>query len=190
MKLFCFAIVFIVSNIVSSQELYEVKNITDFEEVLRKFNGQNIYDLDINELKNLIKVSSKEFHLIYTYGYWCKPCIETLPSVLKFESNAKLELYLINIENKDKDFLRTKNFLKEKFDYLDNTFTITDDYGKSSWKKYKNFVEELVPGHNEYGMSLFILLNKNAEVLFASSYKQEKDLKIEKIKKIILDTSK
>lgn len=185
MKNNIFILFFLISHIILAQDSYKAKKISDYNQVLNE-KTNDIYELDIEQLKNLIESSPKKYHLIYTFGYWCKPCIETLPEVLKLTNeNKNIQLYLLNIEKKDKAMMITRNFLRKKFNYLPNSFTVSSKYGNTRWGKYKDFVEELVPGHDEYGMSLFILLDKDYSVLYASNYNQEKEFRLNRIRGII-----
>lgn len=174
MKIIAFFIsLFCLTNL-SAQEKYFTKVISDFDEALNS-NKNEIYSLNKTEFDSLIKMDKNhEFHLVYSFGTWCKPCVAFLPKLLEWsESNPSVKLYILNIEKDGDDkLLRVKNFLREKHNFNANTFMVSDEYGKRRWKKYDAFVQEMAPGHDEYGMSLLLFYDKTGKLLYASTYNE------------------
>lgn len=183
-SLFCFTNFF-------GQETYFTKQITDYNEVLNS-NNNEIYSLNKTEFDSLVKTDKNhEFHLIYSFGTWCKPCVAFLPKLLEWtESNPSVRLYILNIEKDgDNKLLRVKDFLREKHNFNANTFMVSDEYGKRRWKKYDAFVQEMAPGHTEYGMSLVLLYDENVKLLYASKFYDEgsEPLKLSTMSNIIIE---
>ena len=157
-----------------AQDGYFAKTITDYNEVLNS-NKNEIYSLNKAEFDSLIKIDNNhKFPLVYSFATWCKPCVAFLPDLLDWtENNPLVRLYILNIEKDgDKKLLRVKDFLREKHNFNANTFMVSDEYGKRRWKKYDAFVQEMVPGHDEYGMSLLLLYDKTGKLLYASTYNE------------------
>lgn len=153
---------------------------------------------DAEDMVCLAKNSEQKHTLVYTFGIWCKPCIEDFPDVLKFIAKRKLSFYVI-IKDKEKSSYTEKaiKYLKqteEKWrevygnDFKIKILVLKDSDGRPN-KKYKKFISELAS--NKFNtiddMSKLILLNKNAEVLMITSYKDKKRLggKSEVINKLI-----
>ena len=179
---FILLFLFIISNIYS-QEIYNAKKITDFKSVTKNQSDSDIYSLNATELGSLILSSQKKYQLIYSYATWCKPCNETLPKILKFvNSNNNVQLYIINIEKDNSRSLKwTKDAFIKKFNYLNNTFMVSESYGKRSYKKYDRFIQVIAPGHKDYGLSLIILFDNNKNLLYASTYFEAVDAEITKL---------
>jgi len=181
MKQFLFFFLFI--NCIYSQDDYTAKKITDYYSVLTNKSENAIYSLNANELDSLITTSPKKYHLIYSYATWCKSCNILFPKILDIVKNSKnIQLYVIDIERNNSRYLKwTKEAFKNKFNYLNNTFMISDSYGKRRYKKYENFIQKIAPGHKDYGLSLIVLFDKNKNLLYASTYFEEDDAEIKKI---------
>lgn len=51
--------------------------------------------------------------------------------------------------------------------------------------RYDNFIQKVVPKHKYYGYSLFIVLDAENRVVYASTYKEEKQDVLAKMQQII-----
>ena len=101
------------------------------------------------------------------------------PKLLEWiESNPSVKLYILNIEKDGDRLLRVKDFLREKHNFNANTFMVSYEYGKRRWKRYDAFVQEMVPGHDGYGMSLLLLYDKTGKLLYASTYNETDEEKL------------
>ncbi len=118
--------------------------------------------------------NNSKFSLVYTMAYWCKPCIENFDAINRFiKTNSELlTFYLTFNEDKSNEITRSLNFMKDKFNWQEKIYSIDLSYGNRFKKRYKNFVQDVVPNHKEYGLSLFILLNDKGEVIYASTYNE------------------
>ena len=157
-----------------AQDDYFSKDIIDYNEVLNS-NQNEIYSLNKSEFDSLIKANkNQKFHLVYSFGTWCKPCVAFLPELLDWvKNNPSVKLYILNIEKDgNKKLQRVKDFLSEAHDFNANTFMVSEEYGKGRWKKYDAFVAEMAPGHKEYGMSLLLLYDKTEKLIYASTYNE------------------
>lgn len=157
-----------------AQDDYFSKDIIDYNEVLNS-NQNEIYSLNKSEFDSLIKANkNQKFHLVYSFGTWCKPCVAFLPELLDWvKNNPSVKLYILNIEKDgNKKLQRVKDFLSEVHDFNANTFMVSEEYGKGRWKKYDAFVAEMAPGHKEYGMSLLLLYDKTEKLIYASTYNE------------------
>lgn len=192
-KLFLFFTLFIFT-IVSAQTKYETLTITNYDSILKKLDSENqneIYNLNINDFKQLVSKSAKPFTLVYTYGFWCSPCIKKLPLVLDFkqENDSQLQLLILTTEKDPSAYL---NITNNEFNNLRNvhfpTFNISDEFSSKKRKKYDLFVQKIVPGHKDYGFSLLILLdNKTSKVIYASTYNETDDEIFSKLNSFILN---
>jgi len=181
MRQFLFFLLFV--NCIYSQDTYKAKIITNYTFVLTNKNENAIYSLNANELDSLITLSPKKYHLIYSYATWCKSCNIFFPKILNLVKNSKnIQLYVINIERNNSRYLKwTKEAFKNKFNYLNNTFMVSDTYGKRRYKKYERFIQNIAPDHKNYGLSLIVLFDNNKNLLYASTYFEEDDAEIKKI---------
>jgi len=173
------------------QNKLKSSSIDDFDLLIQKMENpteNEIFSLSNNELTHLIKTFKKEKTLIYTFGWWCGPCVEKFPEILSLKEkyNDKIDLILLTAEKEDSKYLYLTNFYFEnKFDVHFPTFNLSIDLKDSRLKRYKAFINRVVPGHIDYGYSLIILIDNNSEsVLYASTYKETTEnifLKIEHI---------
>src|SRR5690606_18705301 len=132
--LFCFTKLF-------AQENYFAKTITDYDAVLNS-NKNEIYSLNKEEFDSLVKADKNhQFHLVYSFGTWCKRCVAFLPKLLDWpENNALVRLYILSRgKDGEKELLRLKDFLPEKHNFNANAFMVSEEYGKRRWKKYDAF---------------------------------------------------
>ncbi len=124
----CFFLIYCSLNLVA-QENYTAKTITDYNEVLNS-NKNEIYSLNKAEFDSLVKTDKDhQFHLVYSFATWCKPCLEYLPKLLKWtNSNPSVKLYILNIEKdgngkllyastynetEDEELLKMKNIISK-----------------------------------------------------------------------------
>lgn len=144
----------------------------------------DIYLLNRTDFKKLIAQSDKKYHLIYSFGYWCKPCLESMPKVMDIVNERDdLAFYPLIVEKLDSDEV-TKNvaFLKQKYGYIGNVYSADPALGKNPRYAYHAFVEILAPEHKEYGMSLILLFHQNGNLLLATTYNQTSGEKMELLK--------
>lgn len=135
----------------------------------------------------LIEKSNKEFHLVYSFGYWCKPCRELMPDLMKtIESRTDIAFYPLIVENlESREVQKNADYLKQHFDYDGRIYSADLALGKKPYKRYQALVETLVPGHQEYGMSLMLVFDKSGKCLFASTYHMDKEEKLSEIQRIL-----
>lgn len=192
MKNLLFTILFIFPFFGFSQELYQVKTITNYQKLLEdleKDSANVIYSLNKSELDNIVKQSTKKYTLIHNFAVWCAPCVEGLPEFLKLRGELSHNIqFLLLTTDKDKSIYLTnaQNDFVEKYHVNYPTFNISDKYAKGKKKKYHNFVQLLIPNHKDYGMGISILIrNEDNKVVYASTYNETKDEILEKIKLFI-----
>lgn len=139
-------------------------------------NDSVIYSLNKAELTNLLSKSTKKYTLVLSYGFWCKPCQEYMPKILKLvkENESKIDLFVISVEpdNSKRLFLHHE-FLKKRFAFDQPSFSISEDYGNKKWMKYDAFLLDLI-GEDKFnktytGMSQNILYHNN-EIVYLSNY--------------------
>lgn len=147
----------------------------------------DIYLLNAEDFKNLITKSSKEYHLIYSFGYWCKPCRETMPKLMEVIRNREnLALYPLMVEKLTSEAVpKNVKYLKDEFDYNGSVFSADPALDKKPWKAYEALIEGLAPGHDEYGMSLILLFDKQGKLLMTTNYNMTSEEKIERLNKAL-----
>lgn len=135
-----------------------------------------IYSLNKTELNKLLSKSNKKYTLLLSYGFWCKPCQELIPKILKFikDNENIIDIYIINVEpDNSKRLYLHQDFLYKRFDFYKANFMISDEYGGAKWKKYDAFLLDLI-GEKKFnktytGMSQNILYH-NKEIIYLSNY--------------------
>lgn len=136
-----------------------------------KKNNYNLLNVTAKKVKCLAK-KYEGFTLIYTFGLWCKPCIVHLNDVLELTEKYNLNLLILAVDRNKTNYAITKKYLNSKKKGI-TIMSLDDSYGKNENKKYKKFLREITPDkfNNINGMSKYILLNKQGEVLMVTSYK-------------------
>jgi thiol-disulfide isomerase/thioredoxin len=156
----------------------EIININEFVNELNINPKLDVYSLNSENFLELITSSTKEYHLFYSFATWCGPCREYLPMLLDLvEKNSdNLELYVLIIEKDDsKELLHSKAFFSKIENFDRPLYCLTTGKSKKPVKRYLNFVESILPNHIEYGLSLNIMYNNMANVLYASNYNETKE---------------
>lgn len=186
-----FSIIFI-SSFCFSQELYQVKTITNYPKLLEdldKDSANVIYSLNKPELDNIIKQSNKKYTLIYNFSIWCGYCVVKLPEALKIRNEWKENvqfLLLTKEKNKSAYLTNTHYDFVEKYNVNYPTFNISDEYAKGARKRYGYFLKLLDPNYEVEGMGVMILIrNEDQKILFMSNSRDEYEVNIEKVKSFI-----
>ena len=192
MKSVLFFSIILISSLCFSQELYQVKTITNYSKLiedLEKDSANVIYSLNKSELDNIVKQSHKKYTLIHSFAVWCVPCVEGLAEYVNFRNEMKDEVLFLLLtmdKNKSAYLTNTHEDFVEKYHVNYPTFNISDEYAKGKKKKYNHFIQLIVPNHKDYGMGISILIrNEDQKVLYASTYKETKEEILEKIENII-----
>lgn len=173
-------------RIAIGQDFYTVLD-SNHQESYQNLEMGHIYEVDHEETHRLFQQSDKQYKLIYTFGVWCKPCIELLPTVLELsnEHANKLELYTFITENRPNMLQLSKDYFDKYPDFERPVFNISNDYHKRWRKKYDIFIDKLVPGHEDFGMSVLILFDEKNEVIFVSNYHMSKEEKINSVLELL-----
>lgn len=183
--------IFLVSVFSLAQNKYQAKKIVDYDVIINNLilnNDDEIYEITKPELDSLVKKSNKDFTYVYTFAWWCEPCVEKLPSVLNLKDSIdSFQLLIITCEkDNSKELYLTQKYKNSKFNIQFPIFNISDDFSSRRWEKYDQFIQEIIPGHKDYGLSLSIIIdNKENKVLYASTYKESKDEQISKINSLL-----
>lgn len=192
MKNILFIFCFFISFFCLSQEFYQVKTITNYPKLIEDLDKDSvnvIYSLNKTELDSIVKQSTKKYTLIHNFAVWCGPCVEGLPDFLKFrgEFTEKLQFLILTTDKNKSAYLTNTHYDFEKIYYVKYpTFNISDEYAKGKKKKYHHFLQLIVPNHKDYGMGISILIrNDDQKVLYASTYHENHQQVIEKIKSLI-----
>ena len=167
--LFCYAITY--GQTLKSENI-DLTKIETFDNL----KDSTTYSLDKESLLKLIAAGDKKFTLVLTYGFWCSPCNEYLPKLLKFISKNKpdLQLVIANLEPDDSNrLLLNKYALERKHNYTKANFMISEKYGRRKWKKSDPFLIELVGKERltkTMGAMSQHVLFKGQEVVYLSDY--------------------
>jgi len=145
------------------------------------------------KLYSIIDASPAKLHLLYSFAYWCKPCLETMPKVLEvMEDNPQVDFYPLTVEkfvSKYNHMEQNLAFLSEEYNYTGVVYAADPVYHKKAYKRYSALIAELAPNHTDFGLSLILLLDKNKNVLYATTWHQTSDEEIEGLVKIVSELS-
>lgn len=185
-QIICLFVSILSTAVLFSQNTYSHKDFEVYKEYSKnpsKFEGLDIYEVNEKDIDYLLTHSKKEFKMIYTFGYWCGPCVKHLPSLFEYinaRDNIDL-IILVSEKNDSKNLYYTKEYFKNKTDYSGPVFNVSDSYSQNKRRKYRIFTSLLVPDHSEYGYSLHILYNQKNDVIYASTYNENDEEIINKI---------
>jgi len=138
--------------------------------------------VDFEQIKCLAINSKAKNTIIYTFGIWCKPCINHLPNALGLELNYDVDVFVLLIDpEKSQHVVRAKDFFRrydEKYQ-LNTSILLLKDAERSSSRnrKYKRFLSQITPKNfeNINDMSKYIVLNSNGETIMVTNWKDSKD---------------
>lgn len=143
---------------------------------------KNVIEVSAKEIKELMNKSDKEYQLLYSYASWCKPCMEIIDQVLKLSKKDKIAFYPVVLDKLGSRYLeQTLKSLYIERGYTGKTYKPSAEYSKRYYKSYEKFVEDLIPSATKYGISFFVLFDKQGSVLYKSTYEIPKSESIKKI---------
>ncbi|HLT65789.1 MAG TPA: hypothetical protein VKZ80_05495 [Flavobacterium sp.] len=184
--------VFFISLNICSQTPLKSTNGLNYNEIINDFENNiksNIYSINKDDILQLVKLSKKKYHILYSFATWCGPCREYLPNLLRFiAENDDVELYILLIEkNNSRNLLSSKIFFDKMDSFNKPLFCIVGNKPERPKKLYFDFVKSILPHHKEYGLSLNILMLKNGNILYASTYNESKSEIIENLKRLTVN---
>ena len=139
---------------------------------------ENIYSVNLEDVRCLAKNSEQPNTLFYTFGSWCKPCIYHIPTFFLIEKFYKADIYVLLVDPETNNSIeKSRDMVLEAYPHA-KILVIKDIEGKGKSKKYKEFLTKITPAEFENidDMSKYIVLNKKGEVQLVTSYKDsEKD---------------
>ena len=140
--------------------------------------NNDIYAVDVTEMKCIAQNSDKKNTLFFTFGIWCEPCRLHLPNAIKFAAENNVDFYVVLVE------AETDGLAKQAIDYLKkiksdiNILILKDEiYGLKRSKKNKKFVTEITPKEleNIADYSKYILINNTGKVLMVTNWKDNQE---------------
>lgn len=141
-------------------------------------NTDNIFIINDEKLICLLKNENKT--IIYSYAFWCKPCVEELPHIINFANNKKVNLYILLIHNENSREMQIENN-KFKNENL-NILVLSDEYGNKPRKKYKNFLKKFYAESKLIDdMSKIILFDEDGNLMYISDWTDGDDVLTSKI---------
>jgi thiol-disulfide isomerase/thioredoxin len=182
---------------------------------LVKSSYSDLQTVDTEDIRCIAGNSENDITIFYTFAAWCSPCIKHLPDAYNFAKNQNADLYILLIDREweAERIADAKKILDKYPDYNFKTVILSDslydkklrnkkspkfvliDLNIQNRKKYENFIKEITPPQFESldSMSKYIVLNKSAEVIFVSTYKDninekgkvDENLLLEKMKRFI-----
>jgi len=160
----------------------------------RKIDYAGIYTVTPEDVYNIAAHSEKDITVFYTFAAWCSPCCKDVPETVKMSKDLNVDLFflLVDRETNRFDIDRALLFLNKNSVKKDNIVAISDSLysskrretgfkiievkGKKEREKYVNFLEQITPPQfkSTDGMGKHIILNKNSEVIYITTYKDSK----------------
>lgn len=141
----------------------------------------NIFVLEENNLNCLIE--QKQKFIIYSYAYWCSPCVEKLPEVILFCQENNIELFILLIHNQN-----SKEIQKESIYFQDknlNVLVLSDSYGKRPRMKYKQFLTKYYLKEKIIDDLSKIIFYLDGQLKYVSTWMDGKDVLETKIKPLL-----
>ena len=171
-------------------QAFKLIGLSDFEIVQKR----EVYGVNAEVLQKKIGENQNKYKLIYTFTDWCKPCREMMPEIITFvQSNeSTVSPFFVTDLRKERDqkylskYLTDINFEFPVYNILIES-NIAGRKGKYVKTNYDRFVQKLTNGHENYGYGLILLFDKESRLLYKSTYLENHDQIVQKIKKLIID---
>ena len=127
--------------------------------------------------KSLLKIAENKTVLIYTFSIFCQPCILHLKNAVQLAKDYNVDFYVLLFQKAEKKE-KAKTNKQDAIRYLTQNYkdikilNISDKYGVSNRKSYKNFLTDITPKEfeNINDFSKYILM-KNGKVIMVTNYK-------------------
>ncbi len=155
-----------------SQDKIEIKT---FEEKTHydSLEINTFYFIDETLFQSIQQNNEKEFKLAYIWEIWCKSCVKGYPLVLKLTNDYKsIDAFLIINDSREKYLKRVVKFFEKK-GYPDVPLFILKNEQRSYDANYDKFVKTFFPQHNDHGLSLFMLFDKNNTPIYSTNATME-----------------
>jgi len=147
-----------------------------------------------DDIRCLARNSENDITILFTFDSSCAPCRKHLPDAIQLvkEQNANFYLLFIRRESEVEDIERTiavaqkiagetelkmliisDSLYSEKYRYKKQKKFQIISLVRLIQEKYENFLTEITPPafENIAGLSKYIVLNKDGDVIFVSNYK-------------------
>ena len=95
---FLIIFIFLITNVVA-EELPGIKNIV-IHKIPKTYD--NVIFLDKNDQKININEYTDNLLILNFWATWCEPCKDEMPSLDKLHKNDNIEVFAINVEEKNK----------------------------------------------------------------------------------------
>lgn len=144
-------------------------------------NTNNIFVLNEGNLNCLI--GQENIFMLYSYAFWCSPCVKKLPEIIKFCEENNIELYVLLIHNQN-----SKEMDRENIDFQNknlNVLVLSDSYGKKPRKKYKQFLSKYYSNDDLIDDMSKIILYSEGQLKYVSTWMDGEDVLEAKIKPLI-----
>ena len=131
-------------------------------------------------LEEMKQNSKAEYHLIYVYAPWCKPCKKHLPKLLTYlKNNSKVKLYLLDYDNSSSIYIPEHKFLQSigysgTIYQIDLSYYDKKPYTRHKDKRYNAFLDELIPWKTGRELSKYILFDKDLKLVYVSELEDKK----------------
>ena len=143
---------------------------------------KNVIQITAEEIRDLFTAHNGKYSLLYSYASWCKPCEESIDTVLNLSKKESIELYIVIVDKIGSFYFeKTIESLYLDHNYTSKVYKPSPEYGRGYHKSYNRFIQELIPGAEDYGMSFFALFDKQGNNLYQSTYEIPKSESIKKI---------
>lgn len=131
-------------------------------------------------LEKMNDSTNVDYHLVYVYAPWCKPCKKHLPKLLTYlESHPNIKLYLVDYDNASSIYSPEHKYLKST-GFTGTVYKIAlsyydkKPYTRHAEKRYAAFLKEIVGRETGKGLSKYLLFDKKLELVYVSETGDEK----------------
>ena len=129
----------------------------------------SIINLNFQILKELIKYSNKEYHLIVLFVDWCKPSRERIPMIDSVTSGFQNLFVYYVYPDREKNLKFLKRYLRNQ-SIIRKAYVLDNTYKGNVARRFIAFRNQICADCENYlGFPTVILMDKSMKVLFKAT---------------------